>query len=79
MRRKLGDAAWVLLGAILGLLIALVAAILVLRVMAEGSADMNGMAPPDQNSMSSQAMWMGNGWSKAMTADAPEFHSPATM
>lgn len=79
MRRKLGDAAWVLLGAALGLLIALIAAVLVLRVMAEGSADMNSLAPPNQNSISSQAMWMGNGWSKAMAADVPEFHSPATM
>lgn len=79
MRRKLEDAAWILLGAILGLLIALIAAILVLQVMTEGSADTNGMAPPDQNSMSSHAMWMGKGWSKAMAADVPEFHSPATM
>ncbi|MFE5287515.1 hypothetical protein ACFRAQ_21325 [Nocardia sp. NPDC056611] len=61
MRRKLGDAAWILLGAILGFLIALIAAILVLHVMAEGSADMNGMAPPHQNSISSQAMWQPQG------------------
>lgn len=79
MRRKLGDAAWILLGAALGFLIALIAAILVLHVMAEGSSDTNGMAPPNQNSISPQAMWMGNGWSKEMAAAVPEFHSPATM
>lgn len=79
MRRKLGDAGWILLGAALGLLIALVAALLVLRVITDGAADINGMPATDQNSISAQAMWIGKGWPKAMAVEVPESHSPATM